>query len=443
MMSLWGLTLLGLAVAQSETGAPMQKDSQLMKQVAQIRSFLNDQVLPALEVLDQRTQEDRAAIQQFAELKEMQLQKLQQQVAELARSEAVLPREDAALAGEVNAALAKLGKLHDSLQEQRQEQNLLSDRLAELQRNRSGVQRLSQLEAHVKEMDLLAVKYGKEVDGRLNATEGIAKRRVMATKELMDMLAHTNERLDALARANKADHLKQQRLELAVNQMNQTESQSEASSAIQKDQQQLALRLSETNEAVQETATEMHFWVLLQEMVFLGMAIAACLWRSSPTKSPLEEPLLNTECSFSVVTAHTSAAFFLPDTLLSGVSPISAKELCPQMRVRGVRGGWLQVQSASTLQLSNCEVLHLTLALDLGLRVAAQHRMVRVSGSRWETVLASQLQQGDVVLVQDAEVELLEIRREILETAEVQELRFDRSEAVCTLADDPAEFQVV
>ncbi|CAJ1336224.1 unnamed protein product, partial [Effrenium voratum] len=116
MMSLWGLTLLGLAVAQSETGAPMQKDSQLMKQVAQIRSFLNDQVLPALEVLDQRTQEDRAAIQQFAELKEMQLQKLQQQVAELARSEAVLPREDAALAGEVNAALAKLGKLHDSLQ---------------------------------------------------------------------------------------------------------------------------------------------------------------------------------------------------------------------------------------------------------------------------------------------------------------------------------------
>ena len=44
---------------------------------------------------------------------------------------------------------------------------------------------------------------------------------------------------------------------------------------------------------------------------------------------------------------------------------------------------------------------------------------------------------------QDAEVELLEIRREILETAEVQELRFDRSEAVCTLADDPAEFQVV
>lgn len=36
------------------------------------------------------------------------------------------------------------------------------------------------------------------------------------------------------------------------------------------------------------------------------------------------------------------AAFFLPDTLLSGVSPISAKELCPQMRVRGVRGGWLQ-----------------------------------------------------------------------------------------------------
>lgn len=40
---------------------------------------------------------------------------------------------------------------------------------------------------------------------------------------------------------------------------------------------------------------------------------------------------------------------------------------------------------------------------DLGLRVAAQHRMVRVSGSRWETVLASQLQQGDVVLVQDGE----------------------------------------